>query len=185
MVLRPREFQRIILIQMGQRSLANKFEAENKVFPKVDESLPVPMGPEFFSPLLARLLLPLLADRSALGPSIEKRILVVSSTPKEKHASTSSHPSGLLRKIGAAYNTYRIGVMTLAAHAQDLVASTASPSEEYLHKLAVAPIDSIFTPLSAGYLKLAFWDEVGQKQNATVERGFPSRNTGAKISGGY
>jgi hypothetical protein len=76
--------------------------------------------------------------------------------------------------------------MELVAHTQDLVASTAAPSEEYLRKLAEAPAASVFTPLSVGYLKQAFWDEVGQdEQTAVVERGFPSRNTLAKIAGDH
>ena len=162
MVLRPREFQRIILIQMGKRPLADKLESENTVFPKVDEELPVPMGADFFSPLLARLLMPLMEERSALGPSVEKRVLVASGPHKEKRSSASSHPNSLLRKIGAAYNSYRNGLMQLVPHTQELVASMASPSEEQLHKLAAAPVDSVFTPLSVCYLQLAFWNEVGQ-----------------------
>ena len=184
MVLRPREFQRIILIQMGRRPLADKLEQENTVFPKSDEHLDVPMGADFFSSVLARLLLPLMAERSALGPSIEKRVLVTPEGGKEKRAATSSHPSPLLRKIGAAYNTYRAALMDLVPHAQELVASMATPSEEQLHKLAGAPVTSVFTPLSVHYLKQAFWDEVGQeKHNAVVERGFPSRNTQARTAG--
>lgn len=178
MVLRPREFQRIILVQMGEAPLADRLERAGTVFPRVDETLPVPMGPRFLSPILARLLLPMMAARSALGPSIERRVLVVASAPKEKQASTSSLPSDLLRKMGAAYNGYRTGVMELAAHAQDFMSSMAVPSSE-LHKLSSAAPDTLFTPLTANYLKLAFWDEVGVEKQVTagVERGNPSRNT--------
>lgn len=178
MVLRPREFQRIVLIQMGHAPLADRLEREGKVFPKVDDELPVPMGPGFFSPLLARLLLPMMGGRSAFGPSIEKRVLVTSDSPKEKQGATSSHSSDLLRKMGAAYNGYRTGVMELVTHAQDFMSSMATPSSE-LHKLSFAPVGDVFTPLSAHYLKLAFWDEVGvdQQASAGVERGLPSRNT--------
>ena len=189
MVLRPREFQRVILIQMGQSQLADELEDKGKVFPKSKETLPVPMGEEFFSSVLARLLLPMMASRSALGPSIEKRVLVAGEPPKEKKGEASSLSSPLLRKIGAAYNSYRSGVMELVAHAQTLVASTATPLEEHLHKLSAAPVESIFTPLSAGYLKLAFWDEVGDENlTAVVERVSPSKNTQAqsiRTAGGY
>ena len=178
MVLRPREFQRIVLVQMGHRPLADRLEREGTVFPRVDEELPVPMGPGFFSQVLARLLLPMMGARSALGPAVERRVLVIGSTPKEKQGSASSLSSDLLRKMGAAYNGYRTGVMELVAHAQDLMSSMASPSGE-LHKLSAAPAGDLFTPLSASYLKLAFWDEVGVEQQASagVERGLPSRNT--------
>ncbi len=181
MVLRPREFQRIILVQMGHRPLADRFEREGVVFPKSKDELAVPMGPAFFSHVLAKLLLPLMGERSALGPSIEKRVLVAGGGAKEKRATTSSLSSELLRKMGSAYNGYRTGVMELVAHAQDLMSSMASPSSEQLHKLSSAPVGEVFTPLAASYLKLAYWDEV-----AGVERGTPSRNTWptSKSSGG-
>lgn len=185
-VLRPREFQRIILIQMGKRPLADKLEDEGTVFPKVDDELAVPMGKDFFSPLLASLLLPLLASRSALGPSIEKRVLVSPGGSKEKRSGSSSLSSPLLRKIGAAYNTYRTGIMELAAHAQELMTSKAMPSSEYCHKFASASVQEVFTPLTANYLKLAFWDEVEAAPHGGVERGLPSRNTRPnKTSGDY
>lgn len=182
MVLRPKEFQRIILIQMGHRPLADRWEREGVVFPRVKDELEVPMGPRFFSQVLARILLPLMGERSALGPSIEKRVLVPREGQKEKRGATSSLSSDLLRKIGAAYNGYRTGVMELVAHAQDLMSSMASPSSEHLHKLSSAPAGEVFTPLSVNYLKLAYWDEV-----AGVERGDPSKNTWPtnKIAGGH
>jgi hypothetical protein len=71
--------------------------------------------------------------------------------------------------------------MELVAHAQDLVTSSAMPSSEQLRKLASMSTEAMFTPLSASYIKLAFWDEVG---NAIVERALPSRNTPAKKTAG-
>lgn len=188
MVLRPREFQRVILIQMGHGGLADRLEDENTVFPKVDDKLPVPMGEDYFSPVLARLLAPFMGERSGLGPAVEKRILVAAAPSQEKRASSSSLSSALLRKIGAAYNTYRINVMELVPHAQDLIASTATPSEEHLRKLATASVETVFTPLSVNYFKLAYWDEVGEDIKSTVvERGSPSRNTPGhnKTTGGH
>jgi hypothetical protein len=188
MVLRPREFQRIILVQMGKRPLAEQLEHEGKVFPKSDEIADMPMGPECFSQILARLLLPMMGERSGLGPSIEKRVLVASGTPKEKRGGTSSLSNSVLRKMGAAYNGYRTGVMELVTHTQELISSMQMPPTESLSKLAAAPVEAVFTPLSAGYFKLAFWDELGVEPPASVERGFPSRNTSAtrpRVVGGY
>ena len=158
MVLRPREFQRIILVQVGMKPEAERLEREGKVFPKVEETTPIDMGPGLFSAALARLLLPLMAGRSALGPFIERRVLVADKTPPEKKASTSSLSSGLLRKIGAAYNGYRLGIMELVPHSQDLMEAAALGD---FSKLASASTEELFTPLSANYLKLAFWDELG------------------------
>jgi len=183
LVLRPREFQRIVLIQMGHRPIADRLEGEGKVFPRSDEKLDVPMGPEFFSPVLARLLAPFMAGRSALGPNIESRVLVSTSSPKEKRGATSSLSSDLLRKMSAAYNAYRDGVVELVAHTQDLVASLP---HEQIQKIAAASTHEVFTPLSVRYLKLAYWDEVPLEMSATVERGYPSRNTSAqKTVGGH
>ena len=185
MVLRPREFQRIILIQMGKRGLADELDRKGEVFPKSDEKIDVPMGPGFFSQVLARLLLPLMEERSGLGPFVEKRVLVATGDPKEKRGGTSSLSNPVLRKMGSAYNGYRAAVMELVAHAPELISSMPMASNEQLCKLASAPIESVFTPLSASYFKLAFCDEVTP---ASVERGFPSRNTSAtskRSAGGY
>lgn len=184
-VLRPREFQRVVLIQLGKKDLADEYEKKDIVFPKSKESLDVPMSTDFFSPLLAKLLLPLMAGRSALGPSIERRVIVAVGAPSEKRASTSSLPTELLRKIGSAYNGYRDGVMNLLASAPELMSSTMmSTMDAECVKLASTPMDQLFTPLSVCYIKQAFWDEV---QTDDVERGVPSRNTAPhrKVSGGF
>lgn len=161
MVLRPREFQRIILIQMGNHALADDLEHKGVVFPKSDETLDVPMGPQFFSEVLAKLLLPLLSARSAFGPQIEQRILLSHDSKKEKRGTASSLPSLSLRKIGAAYNGYRTAIMDLVTHAPEFVSSSQFAKTGQARKLAATRVDSLFTPLSAHYLKLAYWDEVG------------------------
>jgi hypothetical protein len=184
-VLRPREFQRIILISTGHRPFADRLDDEGTVFRKTDSSDAMPLDPALFSASLAQLLLPLLGARSALGPAVERRILVVAhhnGEEKKKHASLSSNG---LDKIGAAYNGYRSGLMELVASAQELVGSAARPSDVHLLKLANAPVAEVFTPLSFAYLTNAFLDELGdgagggsvKASQADVERGFPSRNT--------
>jgi hypothetical protein len=178
MVLRPKEFQRIILIQCGMRPEADRLEHAGITFPKVEETEPVDLSPSLFSAGLARLLLPLMGDRSALGPFIERRVLVIGEPPKEKKGSSSSLSSALLRKIGAAYNGYRLGIMELIPHTQDLMA-TVAPIE--LNKLASASAEDLLTPLSAHYLKLAFWDEVdcSLPENSVEPSGQRHRGEGA------
>jgi hypothetical protein len=179
MVLRPREFQRVILIRIGQRPLANSLDAAGEVFPHVEDHAPMQLGPEDFVPSLAKLLLPLLASRSALAPAIEHRVLTVSSSPEKKKKASSSHPSLLLSKISAAYNSYRKQLMDLAVHAQPLIAKTAYQAD--LLKMATAAPAEVFSPLSVAYLKTAFLDEVGpgaeggevKQARADVERGTP------------
>ena len=185
-VLRPREFQRIILIQSGSRSSADHLEDTGSVFRRSRDTNEVPLDPSYFHPALARLLLPLLALRSGLGPEVERRVLVVSqSSPTQKKAAASLS-SIVLDKIGAAYNGYRSGLMEIVASAQDLMASAARSSDVHLHKIAKAPPAEVFTPLSVAYFKLAYWDEVDGSDTGTVkasqayadvQRAAPSRNT--------
>lgn len=159
MVLRPREFQRIILIQMGKAPLANELEEKGEVFPKVKETEEMPLSEEAFSPPLARRILPFLSDRSALGPLIEKRVVVMAGRSPESTTTPSSHPSDLLRKIGAAYNGYRTGLMHLVASSQTLIEKSAGFREQELHKLAATSASELFTPLSFEYLRSAFYNE--------------------------
>jgi hypothetical protein len=160
MVLRPREFQRIVLCHLGEHGLADEFDTNNQTFSKTDEVEEMPLSEEAFHPILARMLLPLLAERSALGPIIEKRVVVAGGKPTEDTTPPSSHPSELLRKIGAAYNGYRHSLMNLASSSQSLLEKTAGPREIALHKIASAPVDEVFTPLSFMYLKEAFMNEL-------------------------
>jgi len=160
MVLRPREFQRVVLMQLGKGQLADDCEAEGRVFPKTDEDESVGLSADHFLPALARLLLPLLALRSALGPVIEKRAILSLSSDIGNQKVASSHSSELFRKIGAAYNGYRRELIDLVAGSQSMIASAALPMDIELHKIANAPIEDIFTPMSVAYLKEAFLDEV-------------------------
>lgn len=145
-----------------------------------------------FSPLLAKLLAPFVQSRSAFGPIIEKRVVVISNRPAKEETKTSSLSSELLHKIGHAYNGYRHNVMELVASAQDLLTSSALPRDvAELSKVASVPVEEMFTPLSFYYLRDAFRDEVGAaaktaQARAGVERGLPLRNTRMNTSiGGF
>lgn len=157
-ILRPHEFQRMLLGKMGLPHLADDLESKGIVFPKSEKEEQMPMGPEFFSPVLARLLLPFLLLRSMLGPIIEKRVVVLSIGDRDERKTRSSLSSGLLHKMGAAYNSYRRNVMDMVAHTQELLPSIATGS---LLKIAAAPVEEVFTPLSVAYINNAFFDEVG------------------------
>jgi len=187
-VLRPREFQRIILIASGDRAIADLFDDTGALFQRAPDAVPHPLAPSLFSPALARILLPFLAARSGLGPAVERRILVLPqhNAPRKKKGSSLSSPR--LDKIGAAYNGYRTGLMELVANAQQLVISAARPSDFHLFKIAQAPVEEVFTPLSLAYLRTAHLDELesghgdsgsvkASQAQADVERVSPSRNT--------
>jgi hypothetical protein len=165
-VLKPREFQRITLIQLGRKPLADELDEKNIVFSKSDKEEPMEMGKDFFLPALAKLLIPLLLARSAFGPIVEERVLVAPKGAKEKVASATSHSSDLLAKIGSGYNGYRYGIMDLVAHAQD-IAEESGVGE--LTKLGSASVGEVFTPLSVAYLKDAFMDEFGVTASGVVK----------------
>jgi hypothetical protein len=182
-VLKPKEFQRITLIRLGKKDMADELAAANKVFPQVEDTEAKELLHTDFLPALARKLLSLLDDRSALGPFIEKRVIIQSKNDDEP---PTSHSTEELRKIGAAYNGYRQALMEMVATAQDLLPKAAPANEEVL-KLASVSAEQIFTPLSFNYLRNAFpapfavsREEVVQPTNpsvASVQRGYPSRNT--------
>lgn len=184
MVLRPREFQRITLICLGKSNVADHLDSVNEVFPKVEEHEELPLSTQDFSPVLAQLLEPHMGDRSAFGPIIERRVVIVAGTTPRGAKKPSSHSSDLLRKIGAAYNGYRDSLMQFAPHSQDMIEAATPVSAVALRKLASASAETLFTPLSYHYLATAFLDEVpGVVKQATVsvQRAFPLATTQSKI----
>lgn len=166
-LLRPKEYQRITLIQIGRGKLADDLDAAGEVFEKSDHIEPADLDKSKFSSGLAALMLPWLAERSALGPVIEKRIVISREGLPFKYAQAPSHSTQLLAKLAASYNGYRQGVMELVAHAQDLLGEGTRYCE--FRKLASAPVSQIFTPLSVAYLQTAFMDEFGVLQNGVVK----------------
>lgn len=186
MVLRPREFQRITLVSMGKGDVADQLEALGHGFPKSDEKDGEELKPQDFSPLLAQLLSPFMGERSAFGPVIERRVLVIAGVPPKTTKTASSHPSDLLRKIGSAYNSYRANLMQLVANAQDMIEAATPAADVVLRKYASVSAEELFTPLSYKYLTSAFMDELpvgysaqgvvklsGDQAHAGVQRALP------------
>ena len=157
-VLKPREFQKVTLHQLGKGKLADELEEKGKVFPKTDDSEEMCMGSGDFLPSLAKLLLPFLALRSALGPIIEQRVVALQSS-EEKKKEAASHNTVLLRKISNAYNGYRSKAMEVLASSPQLLHS-AEPIEGELHKLGSAQLEDLFTPLTVRYFQDAYFDEL-------------------------
>lgn len=170
-VLKPREFQRISLVRMGKAPLADALDDGNILFPRTEDADPeLQLGPEKFLPALGRLLAKFFAQRSATAPAIERRV-VVAFSPEMGSVPASSHPSELLRKIGAAYNSYRTQLLDMAPHSQDLIQKTASSRDFDLLKVASAQPENTFTHLSYLYLRDAYMDDVpfGAETGAVVQ----------------
>jgi hypothetical protein len=180
MVLKPREFQRITLIQLGNRPLADELDCCGKVMPQCAEEEPMEMGSKYFLPALAKMLLPLMAIRSALGPVIEKRVVMAQSGANDKNIPLSSHSTELLNKIGSAYNGYRRGVMQLVANSQQMLASAGATGD--LHKLAEASVHDLFTPLSVAYLQQAYLNDwpFGDTANDVVKSNYKQASAGVE-----
>lgn len=147
MVLRPREFQRIIIIKMGLRPTADDLDHKNIVFPKVDTASKAPSLGQAIPGILS-MLGSLFSERSALSPALDKRItLVVGRHGGGEEKKASSHPTALLNKIGSAYAGYRQGVMDY------WMQDNRSALEKTASSLSAHTFD---------FLKLAYWNEVGK-----------------------
>ena len=123
-VLKPREFQRTMLISMGKKPLADELDSRGMCFrPGAEPERAMDIGGDFLPSLLEKLI-PLLAGRSAFGPAFHKRIIVMVSGKKpgessEENAETE-HP--LLHKLSAAYTDYRRQLMyKVAADASRMI----------------------------------------------------------------
>lgn len=175
-LLKPREFQRLTLLQLGRRDLADDLDSHGEVFEQSDEREPMGVEPKNFVPALAQLLAPLVSSRSLLAPEIERRVVLSSPSTGTKTTRAPSHSEDLLDKIAAAYNGYRQDVMELVVHSQHLLSMTGSTGP--LQKLSSVPVREAFSPLSVAYLKYAYADEYGT-------RSAHSNMVGTRRGGGF
>jgi len=111
MILKPHEFQRITIIHIGKKPLADKLDQEGKVFAPTDATdTSVPVGSDHFSDVVKRMLLPLLEDRSFLEPIAARRAVrvTISKAPEQVEEPTREpvKDDPFLQKISAAYNGY-------------------------------------------------------------------------------
>lgn len=117
--LKPREFQRITLCRMGHGDMADKLDSLGKVFrPTDDIDRSIPMGPEFISELIGKLLKGAVEDRSALGPVLKRRLIRITiiGKPEIEDQDPEGIQDDLLDKVSAAYNGYREQVIEKIAN---------------------------------------------------------------------
>ena len=144
--LRPREFQRIVIIKMGLRPVADDLDDKNVVFPRMENHSPAPMDMGRVLPGIVNLLSSIFGDRSALSPAIDRRITVVIGRPGDSgKKNPSSLSNGLLNKIGSAYTGYRESLMNYWSNQLNKSEKTASTNDRTLT-----------------YLRNAYWSEVGR-----------------------
>jgi hypothetical protein len=152
LLLKPEEFQRVLLTRLGHRRLAQQLEHERVLFPQSNERTPIGMSAQMFNPALARLLEPIMRDRSALGPHVEQRVVMIIAQPVQEKRARTSLSSDLLRKLGAAYNGYRSEVMDVL-HQVEQQMGADSELEKFAY---VREDEQLLTPLSVKYVEQAY-----------------------------
>ena len=185
-VLRPREFQRMMLVGEGECGLADRLEDKGVVFPRCTDSQAHEGAVGELVQDLLEVLLPYVGQRSALRPSLLERISVRGMSTKfaEKESTTPSLLSEPLRKISAAYSAYRSNLMEIIAHAPALFSSLDAHGVSTVgKKLASSSVEELFSEMTVEYVKSAFWDEVAptpifKQAVAGVQTGFlPTKTT--------
>lgn len=112
-VLKPREFQRIILVRMGERDLADSLDRSNCCFcgsGEVDRSVGMDRGGAGVFDLVQSLL-PLISSRSGFMPALAPRVAVIKLGSPQLRTPPRPIRTPLLDKIAAAYNGYREHVL--------------------------------------------------------------------------
>jgi hypothetical protein len=160
-VLKPHEFQRIVLMKMGRSGLAHELDGRRLVFnpsSQIDHSFPVDPALHAKEDIL-NLLKRFIGERSFFGEPLRVRTLkiTVSETlPTRNHV---EHP--LLDKISSAYNGYRKSYLDKLASTTEMVRNNSDlkayllgcSSPNNLHKTAS---DSLLTEDAISYVLGAF-----------------------------
>lgn len=174
MILKPREFQRVVLVRMGEGGLADDLDAKGSIFrsvPNFDDS--VPYDPQLIVEAIVRLLAALVPGRTAVGPHFTLRL---HRGPDTKNAlpTESRVADSLLDKISAAYNGYRRSSLIKMSQALDVVQSDPRVRELVLGnnlvsmfmKTASAPIASLD---SVAYMMGAHLEDRGLLHTTAVD----------------
>jgi hypothetical protein len=133
MVLKPREFQRIVLTRMGMKTMADDLDSRGEVFrqtPEVDDSISFGR----FRPELCRSLLSHMQERSGFGPILQKRILRILVVRPKLAAVEKISKRGFLDKIAQGYNGYRLRVLSdMPSGLESVLEQNPGLTEEILH----------------------------------------------------
>jgi hypothetical protein len=133
-VVKPHEFQRMMLISTGHRCLADDLDEQGTTF---NQGAPADHGFGIADKVIPRILealMPLLHERSSFGPVLHRRITVVIGKPHHEHEERPVHHVGgdLMDKISSAYTSYRRGLIYKTA---SLVSLTLNEKPEILNQL--------------------------------------------------
>lgn len=133
MVLKPPEYQHLVLRRMGEDDLLHRLDREHKVFRQVPEFSHGGM-PEKLNPLddVFELLKNYIKERSALGTQFQIRVMISGGSAKNALPTRNPVEHPLLDKVSAAYNGYRRSVLKKLSHVVEAVKSDPKLREAVL-----------------------------------------------------
>ncbi len=171
MILKPREFQRIILINIGEKPLADELDSKKMTFNQTkdtDDSIPIDEGLVNSSIMGILNSLGLIKDRSAADSSLKKRSIAV----KDANANSASSKKNksnepVMKKIAAAYQGYRYNVLRKAASISNYMTNNSqlrselfgsSMAQAFAGGIEKVSSASVLSPDSLAYLIGAYTD---------------------------
>lgn len=169
-VAKPEEFQYAMLCHMGKHENAQALWNSRQVFSPAACDAKMSLDPDDYFPGMARILAPLLGDRSGFYPHLPARAMRISMSRV-----AAPEPCTLIDgmpKMAAAYSAYRRGL----AHLPDLVEVAIARDPEYynqhffgdllsdsLTKVASAHGTRVETPIVPLYIYSAYRDTVSSQ----------------------
>lgn len=180
MVLKPREFQRIILMSIGERPLADELDSQGMTFGKsdeVDDSIKLDEGS--VDPTLMSLLhrMGIVRGRSAAAPALHSRSAATKAQTSTPATNEKIASGPLMRKLAAAYNGYRRNVLRKAASISNYMTSDpqlradlfgSSMAQAFAGGIDKVASTSVLSPDSLAYLVGAYTDRDLHMTNEVV-----------------
>jgi hypothetical protein len=122
-VLKPREFQRIVLKRMGEDEMADTLDQKHQVFRPSDSFSDVGMEDNMAESVKAvlPLIMKYIHSRTAFGEPFKMRVVIMSQGGKIPLPTPSPVEHPLLDKISSAYNGYRRALLMKLSEATGVV----------------------------------------------------------------
>jgi hypothetical protein len=163
-VLKPREFQRVMLVRIGEKALADDLDSKGEVFgpsSQVDETLDI--EPDRVHHLLKELLqaMGFFRDRSAAAVPMSRRMGKLKTDRTDPKEKTAASKEPVLAKLAAAYNGYRRNIIKKAAVIEKYLVSDpqlatelfgGSMAQAFAGGIGKTASASVFSPDSLAYL---------------------------------
>lgn len=108
-ILKPAEFQKVVLICLGRAPLAESLQRRGLVFrPSGGMDTSLSWGsPAMYSPSLSGMLAPHIPQRSMFSEPLTKRVIVIRKSAPAAGPKSVQENDALLEKVSSAYNGYR------------------------------------------------------------------------------